>query len=319
MVLFTLAVVSFGVFSCQKTIDQTMDRDEVNARFDVPAECAGPYNITLVGKVKTDNGWMWTWRIVNPNPGNGSDGTVQGLSHFNLLVPNCEPDELTLLSAAYSTNGDNWTNNPIKIEGDNSIEKDCPELNTPSLKYNVGGDYYFRLEIAEDYQPGLMYGYYKSGNNTSCGKTCFEGISCVRDNPRPPQGCSFSQGFWFAKPISEANAWPDDFMMGGKSYTQAEGKALFFVSGNNELKRAFTQAATIKLSIATGYLTDPSGIIAAVNNVETVLSGLPKLTPANIGSVNKGLTAATRKSLSNWAGAIGKYVDANHCEINPGY
>jgi hypothetical protein len=317
-VFFALAVVSFGVFSCQKTLDQSMDRNDVDARVTLPEGCEGPYSVTLESKVKTDAGWMWTWRIVNPNPGNGNDGTVQELSHFNVVIPICD-EGVTVLSTAYKADGSTeWTSGPTVPSVDASIVNTCDRNHSEeTIKFDLDKNGYIRVEIAEDYQPGVMYGYYKSGNTTGCGRTCFEGISCLKDNPPPPNGCSFSQGFWFAKPISEANAWPADFTMGGKSYTQQEGKAIFFVSGNNELKRAFTQAATIKLSIATGYLTDPSGIIGTVNQVEALLTGLPKLSAANITTVNRGLTSGQRRNLGTWAGAIGNYVDANHCEINP--
>jgi hypothetical protein len=317
-VVFALAVVGFGVFSCQKTIDQTMDRDEVSANVSLPADCVGPYSITFVSKSLQADGWHWVWDIKNP-------GGVQELSHFNVIMPVCEP-AIEVVFAAYSKDGGNtWlTDNVGFTDKDNSYNSaTCGNdqyANTPTLKFDIGGDYRIKIVVTENYQPGVMYALWKGGNDPGCGMTCFEGISCLIDNPPPPEGCSFSQGFWFAKPISEENAWPGgSLMMGGKSYTQAEGKALFFVSGNIELKRAFTQAATIKLSMASGYLTDPSGIMQAVNNIENVLNGLPKLTPANIASVNRGLSAATRRNLSNWAGTIGNYVDANHCELNPGY
>jgi hypothetical protein len=320
MMLGAMALIMLGVFSCQKTIDQNTDRDTVNAMVTLPADCVGPYTITLVSKTMQADGWHWVWRIVNPNEGNGIDpGTVQALSHFNLLVPVCEP-AIEVTYAGYSTDGLNFNSVSTTPVLDNSYKANCDRddlANTPAIKFDYGGDYYFKLVVTDNYQPGVMYGMYKSGDKTGCGMTCFEGISCLIDNPPPPEGCSFSQGFWFAKPISEENAWPAVFTMGGHEYTQAEGKALFFVSGNIELKRAFTQAATIKLSMASGFLTDPSAIMPTVNYIEAVLSGLPKLTPANIANLNKGLTAAQRKNLGNWAGYIGNYVDAHHCEMNP--
>jgi hypothetical protein len=94
---------------------------------------------------------------------------------------------------------------------------------------------------------------------------------------------------------------------------------LWGVSGNIELKRAFTQAATIKLSMASGFLVDATEVQGYVEAIDGVLAGLPMLTPANLASVNKGLPAATRKNLSMWAGSIGNWVDENHCELNPGY
>jgi hypothetical protein len=129
-----------------------------------------------------------------------------------------------------------------------------------------------------------------------------------------------SQGFWFAKPLSEENAWPGGGVtMGGKSYTAEEARAIFRVKGNVELKRAFCQVATIKLSVASGWILGTPSVLSAVNSIDGVLGGLMKLNATNIVGINKGLTAMQRKNLGMWAGTIGSWVDENHCELNTSY
>jgi hypothetical protein len=312
--LFALAVVGFGVFSCQKTLDPMKSDDGSIAKL-VPAECAGPYNVTLVNELAISGGWQWTWKVNNPNPGNGDNGTVQKLSHINILLSSVTcllPEDV--LAASWSYDGINWYNVSTIPVVDPSLNG-CPTLVEPSIKFDLGGNGYIRLVITKNMEAGgIMYGYYKSGNTTGCGSFCFEGISCVEP---PNEACSMSQGFWFAKPLSEVNAWPGGgILMGGKYYTAVEARSLWGISGNIELKRAFTQAATIKLSIAAGLMTSGGPADMYVTNIENVLNMLPKLTPANLVSVNKGLSATTRKNLGIWAGSIGSWIDLNHCETN---
>jgi hypothetical protein len=321
--LFAIAVLGFGVFSCQKTMDQAIDRDDVNARVvvDVPTECAGPYTVTLEQKTMVNGNWQWTWKVVNPNPGNGENGTVQELSHMNFAIPLCVPG-IEVVGASWSVDGISWTNvastTPVV---DPSIVNTCdPNHDVPTIKFGLDQNGYIRLVITNNVHPGLMTGYYKSGGTTGCGSFCFEGIGCDLVVVNPNVGCSFSQGFWFAKPLSEDNAWPGGGVtMGGETYTAEEARSLWGVSGNIELKRAFTQAATIKLSMDAGFLLDPTEVIGYVNSIDAVLANLPKLTPGNLVSTNRSLSSATRKNLGNWAGAIGSFVDENHCEINPGF
>ncbi len=324
--LFAVAVVSLSVFSCQKTINQSEALDESVATQRVMRgtsvyngeNCpSGPYLVTLVSKTLIAPGqWEWKWRIQKnalwPE-------AVQDLSHMDLLMPACMPME-ELLSAAWSVDNAAWNSvsiTPVEDPSINSNPNCAPIANPPSIKLALSSDGYFKIVISENYVIGFgQQAIFKSGSNTCQGYLCFEGINCMVPPPEDPgDGCSFSQGFWFAKPMSDANAWPGGSVtMGGKVYTAMEARALWWVSGNIEIKRAFTQAATIKLSTASGYMTPNATTDMYVNNIDGVLSGLPKLTPANIVTVNKSLSAMVRKSMGQWAGALGTWVDANHCE-----
>ncbi|MDX9942854.1 MAG: T9SS type A sorting domain-containing protein [Bacteroidales bacterium] len=104
--------------------------------------------------------------------------------------------------------------------------------------------------------------------------------------------CSFSQGYWFAKPQA---VWPYDVVVGGLSFSQAEGQQ--FWPPNSPTKRAFTQYATIYLSGVT--LSEFSELQEAVMVIDNYFAKVYPA-PAN-GQVNKA------------AGFIGDWVDKNHC------
>ena len=323
--LFAVAMVSFGVFSCQKTITTPNAENELtitSAEMITEEECPpGPYLVDFVSKTYIGNEeWEWKW-FIKKNP--DWPVSVQDLSHVDLLFPPCVNAEEELVSVAYSNDNLTWHSVSTNMVIDPSINANpnCPEIeNPPTIKLEITGEGgYYKIVINKNYAIGYgMPLIYKSGSNTCTGYLCYVGISCAPPPPPPgeePVGCSFSQGFWFVKPYGEANAWPGGSLtMGGKVYTPEEARSLWWINGNVELKRAFTQAGTIKLSLASGYLTNGAAVAGYVANIDGVLSGLPKLTPANLAAVNKGLAAPIRKNLGQWAGAIGDWIDANHCE-----
>lgn len=322
--LFAAALVSLGVFSCQKTINQQDAIDEGTAQRVMRGtsvyngeQCpSGPYLVSLQSKMLIAPGqWEWKWKIEKNALWPVS---VQDLSHVNLLMPDCMPIEY-LMSAHWSYNNLDWNEANILPVEDPSINANpncSPIANPPTIKLALDADGYFKVVITENYAIGFgQQAIYKSGSQTCQGYLCFEGINCTIPPIEEEEGCSFSQGFWFAKPLSDANAWPGgSITMGGKVYTAVEARSLWGISGNIEIKRAFTQAATIKLSTAAGYLTPPATVSTYVNNIDNVLSGLPKLTPDNLVMVNKSLPKVSRVAMSNWAGALGNWIDENHCE-----
>ena len=91
------------------------------------------YQIVLVTKNSSAGNHEWTWSLTNPNPGNGSNGTLQNLSHWSLALG--AEAEAALVSAAYSYDGVNWNNSTIEVERDPSI-KFC--TGSDVLKFNVG-------------------------------------------------------------------------------------------------------------------------------------------------------------------------------------
>jgi hypothetical protein len=150
--------------------------------------------------------------------------------------------------------------------------------------------------------------------------------------PDPNPNCTFTQGYWFAKPggwlsgkgktkIPSGSHWPgttetDGFTFGGSTYTYLEARDIFFSSnkktGKTDAKQAFLQAFALKLSMYGNEGIEPcEGTLAALNAIETYFSGLPKQVPNTINSYppNVNLRAA--------AGLISDCLNANHCDNTP--
>jgi hypothetical protein len=122
--------------------------------------------------------------------------------------------------------------------------------------------------------------------------------------------CSFSQGYWFAKPNV---SWGDGVDLGGHTYTRENGLDIWNIKGRNnshEAKQAFTQYSAIMLSAQEQGLTQddmPAELVAALKYIEGYFDGEEKLTAANIASFPKD------QDLRRAAGFIGNWIDANHC------
>lgn len=119
--------------------------------------------------------------------------------------------------------------------------------------------------------------------------------------------CSLSQGYWFAKPNA---VWPNgNVTLGGKTYTQSEGKAIWNTTNKGGLlnaKAAFTQAAAIKLS----NVSPSASVWADVQIIENYLSTINKLSPTSIPSNSKTGPNALAGAA---AGRIGTWIQNNHC------
>src|SRR5690606_4315820 len=66
------------------------------------------YTVLLESRTPVDGGWEWIWSVQNPNPGNGNNGTAQDLSHWGMTFGDCFIAS-SMVSAAYSGNGTDWT------------------------------------------------------------------------------------------------------------------------------------------------------------------------------------------------------------------
>src|SRR6187549_956905 len=67
------------------------------------------YAITLLDRTTsaaTNDMEQWTWELVNPNPGNGNNGTLQDVSHWDMALPPAA--EAAQVSAEYSRDGNSW-------------------------------------------------------------------------------------------------------------------------------------------------------------------------------------------------------------------
>lgn len=125
-------------------------------------------------------------------------------------------------------------------------------------------------------------------------------------DPDPEEACSLSQGYWFAKPQV---VWAGNVTIGGKSYTQAEGKAIWNTANKGGMlnaKAAFLQVSAIKLS----NVPSTASVWADVAICEAYFSSIPKLNPSSLPANSKtGANAAAGAA----AGRIGNWIDNNHC------
>jgi len=146
--------------------------------------------------------------------------------------------------------------------------------------------------------------YQVSGNATNGGTNGFVEFDVTAENCSiDEEGCSMSQGFWFAKPQS---VW-SSVTVGGYSYTHTESLAIWNTSnagGIADAKKGFLQVAAIKLSGSTVLSTDSVWDDVAI--VEAWLSPLAKLTTLNLNDFSNSNAAQA-------AGRIGNWIDAHHC------
>jgi len=135
------------------------------------------YAITLLSKNATNGGEQWTWELVNPNPGNGSNGTLQNVSHWDMAIPPAA--EAALLSAEYSYDGVTWFSLPIEVERDPSIRM-CTSIDV--LKFDVGTTgsepVYYRATFSEEFQySAYATSYIKTGGGLKgCNLYYFGGL-----------------------------------------------------------------------------------------------------------------------------------------------
>jgi len=152
--------------------------------------------------------------------------------------------------------------------------------------------------------------------------------------PEPPtENCTFTQGYWFAKP--NGSQWPSGYNIlgiefGGQTYTYLEAQSIFFGKNNKTgktiAKQAFLQGLALKLSIAGGAdLSEGEGAC------EGILNDLAKI-EAYFTSINMEVTAdeintdkfnkeksggVTLQELSTAANNISACLNQNHCDNTP--
>jgi len=140
---------------------------------------ATSYTITLVGIERVGVNDVWTWTLTNTNPGNGSNGTLQDVSHWSL--PLCPAAETALVSAQYSYDGITWISSSINIDRDPSIRL-CTKEDV--LKFDVGTSgttpTYYRATFNKVFTVDpFAYSYIKTGGGLQgCNVYTYAGVGC---------------------------------------------------------------------------------------------------------------------------------------------
>ena len=123
---------------------------------------------------------QWTWSVTNPNPGNGSNGTLQDISHWDLGL--CPAAEAALVSAEYSLDGQTtWISVPIIMDRDPSIRL-CTTNDV--LKFDVGSSgtapNYYRITFNQQFALNTnATSYIKTGGGLKgCNLYYYSGVGC---------------------------------------------------------------------------------------------------------------------------------------------
>jgi hypothetical protein len=310
--LFSVFMLLFMAISCEKSAvmeevpQQKADfiLDDIQNTVVWQGECDKPYNIQLlVRQQQTDGTWLWIWGIQNL-----SSPSVADLARFSFQVPSC----VKILKTAYAyqgVNGGLQTPFTTSVAVDAAYSRCSPSDVTGGkavLSYpvvtNGTNTTYLVLVVDKEYALDVNgTAYFK--NSGGCGTTCFPGI---KDDCNAVS-CSFSQGRYFASP----HAWPvPTVTVGGKTYTEAEGRALWDLKGpvasTSDARKAFFQVAAIKLSATT--ISSNASVWADVKIVEDWLATQPKLTAMSLSQIPKN------KAVGEAGGRIGNWIDANHCK-----
>jgi hypothetical protein len=192
--VFTVIVLSIIILiSCQKASHQDLSKPQSNsinagnvasgttAKGDVTPNTgtcnSNAYIVILESHLQVGSNWEWIWSVQNSNPGNGSGGTVQDLSHWGMKFGPCNIMS-SVVGAAYSPDGVNWTSFTPVYQVDPS--QGC--VTTPVFKFDHGttgsAKSYYKLILNHEFAQAASFGYYKSGKNTGCCTFTFNGISC---------------------------------------------------------------------------------------------------------------------------------------------
>jgi hypothetical protein len=307
--LSSLALIVLSMFACQKETSTDAGLNAALAKKAPPTSTnCGSYVVNLVTDHTTMPGkTIFTWSVTNPNPGNGSNNTIQDLSHWNLVPGLClDNNWQDLVYAGFRVgNATEYTEilNPT-IKPDPSI-RDCNDDDV--FKFDAGTQgglvSYFRIVLNGNWGTETTTAYFKSGVNTGCCSMQVDGIGCRIDDD-----CSYSQGRFFNKP---GQTWT--VTIGGHSYDQDEGRAIWNASnkgGIKDAKRAFTQLTAIR---ASGVDETNSAISGAITTIENwFLNYGSKLTPTNLRN-QTALEISLYGNASNAASTLSAWINANHC------
>jgi hypothetical protein len=128
---------------------------------------AGEYNAQLISSQQAGTNYEWVWSVTNPNPGNGTNGTLQNLSHWSLAISDLVALQ-DIVSVAYSTDGINWVSLPVSFAIDKSQE--CYRGTVLKFDHGTSGSepMYYQLVLNKDFTTGYTTANFKSGNTTGC-------------------------------------------------------------------------------------------------------------------------------------------------------
>jgi len=164
--------------SVPKVMETCTDQLQMSSGASVSA--SSPYSVHISDLYKDGENWVWIWEIKNKKPGDGTNGTVQDLSHWGIDLGKCVGLG-DIVEAAYSQDKVIWTPFTPTFEKDNSL-LECSEASYVKFDFGTTGSQssYYKLVITKNVTHVDREAVYKSGSTTGCGvfETC--GFGCPK-------------------------------------------------------------------------------------------------------------------------------------------
>lgn len=315
--IFLLSVVALFVFSCSNEPLALNSESAVNGL----ASTAKSASTTKSASTASTSSWGDYTIAVTVSP-DGSEWTylitkaklnAKTLSHFIISLDNCGEDSATF-SDVISASVNGVPTDLSTIEGSGT---GCnPQATTTNfIKFP-------EFSAATSWTLVIKFdrGYEILTNGTAwlkAGSSCNQGVVPAPACPKEDR-CSFSQGFFFSQGAINNGAsllWTNGLMIGGFTYTQAQGQLAWTTNngpGKDTALNAFFQLGAVRLSGVESEVAANAAIIDAyfggigTNVFATIVNGDFTL-PVSSG----GYTKAQVKTAGS---AIGTYIDANHCQ-----
>ena len=139
-----------------------------------------PYNVSLLSRVDNGNGtWTWTWTVTNTNPGDGTNGTMKDLTHWDLSLGDCAT-AADIVQAATSPDGKTWTDFSVVLDKDKA--QNC--YTEPVVKFDLGTTgsqkSYYRLTLNKNFSMQKRDAVFVSKSALACGHFKICAIGCAQ-------------------------------------------------------------------------------------------------------------------------------------------
>jgi len=288
-IVMSLAIMMVWTSCSDDALDNTGLSDDAAGKKGNPKSqsLAADYNVSL-----SSDGYVFTYTITK-NEG------AKDLGHFIIDLNNCGEESAHLASVLYaSIKADDADAYEVDLQDSEGWGTGCSPSSLNFVKFDDLPkasvlELTFKLDMK--YDNVTSSGWLKAG--ISCNTTEIQAPGC------PIEECLFGLGSFFSR---GAAAWESDVELGGFTYTQEEGKALWF-GGNdsNVALKAFFRYVSVVLNNALANA--PVGAISTIEAYFTDNGN--KLTQGNI---TNGLFPSTPE-LSDALNELNDWIAENDC------
>lgn len=271
------------------------------------ANSSSSYSDYNVNVSVSPDGSLWTYTITKSKP------KSKDLSHFIIDLNNCGDESASFADIVYATfNGSTADLTPSEGQG-TGCNPQATTTNFVKINTSGSGPYVIVIQFDRGYEVVTADSWIKAG--TSCNSAPSLAPGC----PRTPY-CSFSQGFFFANGSLNNGAsafWADGLTIGGVNYSHLQGREIWSIDrgfGGNQTLNGFFQLGAVRLSgVETAVQTQVNTIEAYFTAVGNVYNYLVTVGGNTYFALPLSAGGVTATQVAQAGGAIGTYVDANHC------